>query len=422
MNRKVFVIVAMIALTFVALFVAFATLQPTPPNKIVMSTGPAGGAYALFAEQYRDYLAKDGIELELRRSDGTFENLERLKDAESGVSVSFVTLGIPATADAVGLESLGAVFFEPIWVFLRSSESVLADPKLAFGERLSIGPPASSANFAARRLLELNGIDTGNFQLLSLEPGDAAAQLKAGTIDSVFFNTAASAPIIKDLLATEGLRLLNFDRADAYMAMFPPLSKLRVPRGLGNLAKDLPPNDVDILSFSAILAIRGDLHPAIQTLLLDAAVQIHAVPDIFHADGSFPAPRTFNIPLSSNAASYYQSGRPFLHRYLPFWLAVLVMQILVAALPLIGVIYPMARALPSVFDWAMRRRIFKIYGELRAVEYRINSQNDDPIKSELLAELDKIEQKVHRLKLPLNFSSLTFNLRNHINVVRARLV
>ena len=65
MNRRVLVVVIMIALTFGALFVAFSTLKPTPPRKIIMSTGPSGGAYAIFAEQYREHLASNGIELEL---------------------------------------------------------------------------------------------------------------------------------------------------------------------------------------------------------------------------------------------------------------------------------------------------------------------------------------------------------------------
>ena len=277
MGRRALVLVGVFGLTVVALFVAFATLKPTPPSKIVMSTGPAGSAYAIFAEQYRELLAQDGIELELRSSAGTFENLARLNDPDSGVSVSFVTLGIPATAESADLESLGAIFFEPVWFFHRSSDVSLANLTSALGNRLSIGPPGSMTNFAARRLIELNGIDSEKIQLLNLEPHEAAAQLKVGTIDSAMIITAGSAPMIKDLLAAEELTLASFARADAYTALYPPLSKLRVPAGLGNLANNLPPNDVDILSFTAVLASRGDLHPAIQTLLLDAAMQIHAV-------------------------------------------------------------------------------------------------------------------------------------------------
>ncbi len=422
MNKRLIVIVGLIALSFVALFVAFTTLQPTPPRKIVMSTGPIGSAYALYAEQYREILALDGIELELQSSDGTIENFNRLNDPEDEISVAFVTLGIKATESAKDLESLGTVFFEPIWFFFRNPEISRANIQIALGKRLSIGLPGSVTNFAARRLLALNGIDTDIIEMLSLEPHDAAARLKAGTVDSAVFVNAAGTPLIEDLLATEGITLANFERADAYVARFPPLSKLKVPAGLGDLARNLPPNDVNIVSFSAMLGIRSDLHPAIQTLLLDAAMQVHAVPDIFHADGSFPSPRVYNIPLSSNAANYYQSGKPFLHRYLPFWLAVLVMQILVAALPLIGVIYPAVRSLPALFDWAMRRRIFNIYGQLRAVEGQLSMGSTDVSQTELLEELDQIEQKVLKLRLPVTFSHLVFNLRSHVGVVRARIV
>lgn len=422
MNRRLIALLALIVLAIVGLYFAFAAFNPTPPKTVVMSTGPAGSANALFAEQYREYLAANGIELELRESDGTIENLERLQDPDGDVGVSFVTMGISVTRDTVGVESLGTVYFQPIWFFFRAPEVTKSNIQEALGRRLAIGLPGSTTNLAARRILELNGIDVSQIEMLNIEPNEAAKRIKAGTVDSAVFVTAASTPMIRDLLATEGVTLANFERADAYIALFPPLSKLRVPAGLGDLARNLPPRDTNIVSFSSILAIRTDLHPAIQTLLLDAATQIHAVPDIFHTSGRFPAPRVFNIPLSSNATNYYQSGKPFLHRYLPFWLAVLVMQILVAALPLLGVIYPVAKSLPALFDWAMQRRVLNIYVQLRAVESRINAESSNISQAELLQDLAQIERNVQQLRVPVTLAHRVFGLRAHVEVVRARIL
>ncbi len=97
------------------------------------------------------------------------------------------------------------------------------------------------------------------------------------------------------------------------------------------------------------------------------------------------------------------------------------MQLLVAALPLIGVVYPAVRAVPAVFDWAMRRRIFRIYGELRALESRLNIEDVDLDRAQLLKDLGRLEKSVQRLNMPLTFSHLVYNLRTHINVVRSRL-
>lgn len=197
---------------------------------------------------------------------------------------------------------------------------------------------------------------------------EAAEKLKAGEIDAVFMVTYSTTAVVKDLLATQNATLVSFTRANAYAALFPQIKKLSVPAGVGSLAKNLPPEDVNILAFTTILAVREGLHPGIQSLLLDAATQIHSVPDLFHAEGSFPSTKVFHIPLSSSASRYFTSRKPFLQRFLPFWLSVLVMQILVAALPLIGVIYPALKIFPTVYNWAMRRRIFRLYGELRRLE------------------------------------------------------
>ena len=54
-----------------------------------------------------------------------------------------------------------------------------------------------------------------------------------------------------------------------------------------------------------------DLHPAIQYLLLDAAVRIHSRPDIFQHANQFPAAESIDLPLSREALQFYKSGRPF---------------------------------------------------------------------------------------------------------------
>ena len=142
---------------------------------------------------------------------------------------------------------------------------------------------------------------------------------------------------------------------------------------------------------------------------------------MFHADGNFPSPRVYKLPLTSSAATYYTSGRPFLQRYLPFWLAILVMQVLVAALPLIGVVYPALKFMPTAYQWAMRRRIYRLYGELRVLEGQLAQSIIDGSGEALGTRLDDMERKVRRIKVPLTFSPLVYALRLHINVVRTRI-
>ncbi len=414
--------IAAIALVAIAgLIAAFTILNPTPPRTVVMSTGPGGSAYAVYAEQYREHFAANGITLELRSSGGAHENLQRLTDPDDDAAVAFITMGSLGLAAEDELYSLGAMFFEPLWVFASDDEIANRNLASASEKKISIGMPGSRSNFAARQLFGLLGFAAGDIPFLELDPQDSVSQLKDGSIDAVIMVTNAATPLLKDLLASEDVTLVDFVRADAYAALYPQLKKLLVPAGVGSLARGLPPNDVNILAFTAILAVRKDTHPAIQTLLLDAASHIHAAPDLFHADGRFPSTDTFLIPLSPDASRYYTSGRPFLQRFLPFWLAILVMQILVAALPLLGLIYPALKFMPSAFEWAMRRRIFLLYGELRVLESELPGNIANDSVGEFVENLDALESKVRNLKVPLTFSNLVFALRSHVNVVRARI-
>lgn len=414
-------IAAMAILAVIALVVAFSILQPTPPHTVIMSTGPDGSSYASYAEQYREHFAANGIDLQLRGSGGAEENLLRLTDPNDDVDVAFITMGAPGLAEPTNLHSLGAMFFEPLWVF--TSDEDLANRNLGSlaSKKISIGPPGSRSNTAARNLFRLLGFSTNELSLQELDPRLSTSQLKEGTLDAVMMVANSATPLVQDLLASSEVTLVNFVRASAYTALYPQLTKLVVPAGVGSLARNLPPEDVNLLATTAILAVRQDVHPAIQTLLLDAAMRIHSVPDLFHADGSFPSAMTHRIPLSPGASRYYVSGRPFLQRFLPFWLAILVMQVLVAALPLLGLIYPALKIMPSAYDWAMRRRIFNLYGELQLLETQLPASVAGERREKFVAELDDLERKVRNLKVPVTFSNLVFALRTHVNVVRARL-
>jgi TRAP-type uncharacterized transport system substrate-binding protein len=413
------IIIVSIAIT--GLVIAFELLNPTPPRTVVMSTGPEGSAYAEFAGQYREYLANNGINLELRSSGGAVENLDRLIDPNEDVDIAFITMGSRRTANSLQIRSLGAIFFEPLWVFAVDPDIARGRLGSIQGKRLAIGPEGSRSNSTARGLLRLLGVDLGLPHFLTLDPADAVSEIKAGTIDAVFMVTHSITPVVKALLASQNVTLVNFKRASAYAALYPQLKKLTVPAGVGDLANNLPPEDVNLLATTTILAVRDDLHPAIQSLFLNAASQIHAEPDLFHADGSFPSEQTFRVPLSSSASRYYKSGQPFLHRFLPFWLAVLVMQLLVAALPLIGIVYPALKLIPSAFGWLMRRRIYRLYGELRRLEARLGKGAIAEDRGEFVEKLDDLDRRIRNLKVPVAYSNLVFALRMHVDVVRARL-
>jgi hypothetical protein len=125
--------------------------------------------------------------------------------------------------------------------------------------------------------------------------------------------------------------------------------------------------------------------------------------------------------LSDEARQFYKSGKPFFQRHLPFWLAVLMDRLLVLLIPVVGVIYPLAQILPTLYNKAMQQRIYRLYGELRFLEHELEKQRAGENREKLIAELDRLEKKANELHVPVTYSSMLYTLRDHIVLVRELL-
>jgi TRAP-type uncharacterized transport system substrate-binding protein len=391
-----------------------------PPRTLVMATGPAGGANQELGERYRAILAREGLDLRLLPTAGGVENLAKLRDPSSGVSVAFVEAGIASKEQSSDLASLGAVSFEPIWFFLRYQPHTTPAQALQ-GKRISIGPEGSGTRVAARRLLQLNGIDETRVELLGLSPEQAAEALLRGEVDAAVMLTSWQSPAVRKLLGANGIVLATFPRADAYVALFPFLSKLVLPTGVADLAKNIPAADVTLLALQESLAVRRDLHPALQYILLEAASEVHGGPGIFQRAGRFPAPEAIDLPLSGQARNFYKSGRPFLYRYLPFWLSGLTERLLIVLIPLLAVAYPLGRLLPQLYQWWMQHHLFKLYGDLKLIETELERRGVGESTDDLLSALDNLQQRTSKMFVTVGFAQRRFILKHHIQLARERL-
>jgi hypothetical protein len=225
--------------------------------------------------------------------------------------------------------------------------------------------------------------------------------------------------VVQQLLADERVALSGFPHADAFVALYPFLNKVIVPRGVTDLARDQPPADVTLIATKTSLVVRQDLHPALQYLLLNAATEIHSGPSIFNRANEFPAAEAVDMPLSSEAARFYKSGLPFLHDYFPFWMAALLGKLIILLIPILGVLYPMMRFLPSLYDWAMRSKVLRMYGELRLLEDEMaNARGSGRDMREVITRLDRLEEQANHLKVPVAYAGQLYMLRNHIDLVR----
>jgi TRAP transporter TAXI family solute receptor len=415
----------LLLLTLVLLGGAYFVLKPTPPRRVVLATGPEQSAYAEFGRRYAAELARYGIEVVLQPTRGSLDNLRALRDPKRNVDLGFVQGGASESArvadeehGGVPLVSLGSLFFEPLWIFTRSP-APLADLRALRGLRVNLGARGSGTPGLMRKLLEANGIERDSLHPSYLELTPAVVALVGGEIDALAFASAPESPMVQMLLQTPGVSLLEFPQGEAYARRFPFLSPVLLPRGVADLARDVPPRDVPLIATTTALLAREDTHPALVQLFVQAAARIHGGAGWIARAGRFPSAQNTEFPLAREAERYYRSGPPLLQRYLPFWLANLIDRMWVALFSIVAVLIPLSRVVPPLYTFRIRSRIFRWYRQLRSIEDRLN--RDGASSGELLAELDRLESKARGIAVPLSHTDELYELRSHIALVRTRL-
>lgn len=416
-----FVILVAVVVIGSAFMIAYRFVRPAPPDYFVISTGNEAGAYHLFAQRYRDLLIQEKINVELRPSTGSVENLRRLTDPESDVDVALIQSGIASDEQEYPVRSLGALYYEPLWVFYRGNADLTRLTQLS-GKRIAAGPEGSGTRVLAVNMLKASGATERGLMLSPLTGPAAADALISGRIDAAMFVAAPDAPIVQQLLQSgSDIRLMNLVHAEALAQRYSYLSAVTLLRGTVDIAADIPPGKISMVAVTAHLVAREDFHPALVSVLLQAATKIHNSAGVFHKAGEFPAARGGDFQISEDAARYYKSGPPFLQRYMPFWVANLIERLLVLLVPLIAVLIPMMRIMPALYDWRVKRKVFRWYRELKIVETEASHNPDTAEAERLLARLDDIEDGVSATKVPLTYWDYVYTLRGHIDMVRARL-
>jgi TRAP transporter TAXI family solute receptor len=422
-----------ILLVLAACVVAYIVVDPAPPRHVTLATGQENSAYEEFGRKYAASLARDGIKVELQRSLGSEDNLQRLIDGRA--DIAFVQSGSTSESQAErrNLVSLGSLFTEPVWLFLREGEKrrkldVRSLTQLK-GLRINLGPEGTGVPRLFRQVLAVNGVEPAQLTISSLENTPATVELLAGRIDGLVFSSAPEAPLIQMLLQTPGVKLFDFRQAEAYTRRLPFLTHVVLPRGIVDLGRDIPAQDFHLIAPTATLVAREDLHPALVDQFVKAAIEIHGGAGWFQQQGQFPSPKYTEIPVAREAAKYYRDGPPFLQRYLSFWLANLFDRLWVVVVALAALVIPLSKIVPPLYVWRIRSRVYRWYGQLRAVEQTLEKELEanaapehmDEVRTGLLRRLDDIEVRVNHISIPLSYADALYGLRSHINFVRQRV-
>ena len=422
-----------VLLTAALLAAAYYFLKPTPPKRVVLGTGSEQGAYAEFGKRYAEELKRYGIEVVLRPSVGSRENLRMLRDAKGDVDIAFVQGGsseTPRTQEQeltqVPVVSLGSMFYEPVWIFYREEAAkkvnragVISDFSQLRGLRVNVGARGSGTPGMMTRLLTANLMERDDIKRSNLDLIESVMGLLGGTLDAVVLVSAPESPLVQMLLQTPGIRLYEFAQAEAYARRYKFLSPVTLPRGVVDLSRNVPTRDTVLVASTCSLVAREDLHPALVQLFVQAASRIHGGSGWIAHAGQFPSALQSEFPLARDAERYYRTGPPLLQRYLPFWLANLVDRMWVALFSIAVILIPLARVVPPLYQFRIRSRIFRWYRVLRQIEDSLGRKDADSAK--LLEDLENLDLKAERILVPLAYADELYTLRSHIALVRERL-
>ncbi|MGV6826006.1 MAG: TAXI family TRAP transporter solute-binding subunit [bacterium] len=405
-----------VLLVLIGFVIAYQFIQPAPPSVVRLATGDPEGGYHHSGLAYQEFFKRQGIELKLVNTAGSMDNLELVRNGE--VDVAFTQGGTKEQLETDDLFALGSLYFEPVWVFHRAELDVKRFPGLK-GLRIAAGKPGSGTHMLVSRLLQDNGLNPAVLTEVDYGFGETVELLEQGKLDAAVLVLGANSPLINQLLSNPLIRLASMDRAGAYAHRYRFLHKLLLPEGSMNLQHNIPESDKQLIATTANLVANPDIHPAIVSLLLQAADRSHRLGGWFEEKNEFPSELYQEYPLHDDAVRYFKHGPPFLQRFLPFWAASLIDRIKIMLLPLVVLLLPFFKIMPPLYQWQMNRKVYRWYDELEVIDKQLDS-SDIEESQVLLDRLHELDDDVRDIKVPVSFSSKIYELRLHIDLVRAR--
>ncbi|MDA8018874.1 MAG: TAXI family TRAP transporter solute-binding subunit [Thermoanaerobaculia bacterium] len=416
-------------------------LEPPAPDRLRLASGGVGGAYDTFAREYVSVLAAHDIELEIVPTAGAVENLRLL--AAGDVDIAMLQGGVVLDADGSlrgsldDLRSLGATFFEPVWLFYRADGEagggVVRLTDLA-GRRVAVGPEGSGTDALARQLLTDNGLDlvTGAdpaasaseswVEIVRLSSPDAADALTTGQVDAAIFVASASASYIRELLAYPGVELMSFRRHRAYSHRHPYLSQVVLGEGMLDLEANLPAQDIALLASAASLAVREEFHHALVPLMVQAMEEIHGRGGLFEEPDSFPTSRFAELRLNNEAEHYLENGPSFLYRVLPYRTAASVDRLKILLLPFVPLLLVAFKMAPPIYRWRIRSKIYRWYEDLRRIDLFLLDSDQGNGVDEHLELVRRMERELtEEVSVPLSYMDEFYDLRVHVRLIQQKL-
>jgi TRAP-type uncharacterized transport system substrate-binding protein len=161
-------------------------LEPAPPRHIVLASGLKDGLLHEYAQRYIEILARAGVTVEERVTNGPGDNVRLLLDPKSGVDVAFMQGGFASVPGADRLMMLASLYYVPMWIFYNGPDTLNLVADLRY-RRIAIGVKGSGARAFAEPVLAINGLNSSNVTMLPMSNIAALRTLQSGDIGAAIF-------------------------------------------------------------------------------------------------------------------------------------------------------------------------------------------------------------------------------------------
>ncbi|MEM6889111.1 MAG: TAXI family TRAP transporter solute-binding subunit [Pseudomonadota bacterium] len=389
-----------------------------PPETVRFATGIDGGGYWQIGQRYRFALARDDIDVTLVETAGSIENIEKLIAGD--VDVALVQGGI-AIAEENGLQSLGAIFLEPISIFHSRQVSFAANPGEWNDVKLAAGPEGSGTRAAARALIKAAELSGAGIELLPIGGMDALAALRTGEANAVMFVSPLGTSYLTEAIQNPEFLHVPLSLVEALALKLPGARATAIPAGALTIFPPQPAEEIKFLSLRASLVAREGLHPAVVDRFVQAAIRLHSDRDVLHGFREYPSAESPPVPLNEAARQLILSGPNMLHGLFPYWIAAQFGRVLLLILPLLFILPPIMRALPAVYVWFQKRRIWRHYQRISAFETELAEASSQEEITQISEKIDQLDKSLAELKLPLAYRQGAYEARVHIGLIRQEI-
>lgn len=389
-----------------------------PPQTLSIAAGPAHGGYYQIALRYQEILERDGLTLNIVETAGSLENIELMERRE--VDAAIVQGGI--TTDDSRIEAIASIFYEPLIPLVHKDHSIPGNPSDWRDLRINSGTEGSGT-YAAFRDLQRSVRLAGNAnEVFHHSYEEAVRRLISGDLDIALFVAPIDAPYLEDAFWHPDLRVLHLDYVDAISRRLSYANVVELPAGAISLHRVIPKQSQKLLALDARLAITPELHPALVNRLTMAAIELHSARGLLNDAGYFPATQGTELPVNNAARQLILDGPSTWHDWLPFWLAAQINRMLLLLVPFFLVLVPALRAIPALYSYVMGWQVWQHYPSIREIEEGLEHETDLGTLQGMDRDLEELDDKLSRLRLPAAYRQGAYDARLHIDLVRRKIV